>query len=339
MASTRKAPAIHPYAFEVSSWDTNVGLPAVGAYVTADVWGGIAQPAEDRSALQPPVSKPEPAVAGPKKPKEDSVPVAAPPSPEISQPAESDPEPVVAATPASIPAAEDEGVLLPFKPVWEVDRFAWPADAERLYAAEAAYFSHAGRKLSEAAREGLRVLAVTSPHEGEGCTTLAICLARAAAEAGVRVALMDANLAAPQLGSRMGISFPHSWTDSLAGEVPLGETAIAAVEKPLTLLPLSATASLEQPADPRIALLLRSVASAVELLIIDLGASAEETADWWPSAKRCPIDAAIVVRDVRRTSEVRTMVVAEVLRDQGINAVGIAENYVPRPGAAEKAAA
>ena len=177
---------------------------------------------------------------------------------------------------------------MPFKPVWEVDRFAWPLDVDRLCETEAAYFSHAGRKLCEAAREGLRVLAVTSANAGEGCTTLAICLARAAAEAGVRVALMDADLVLPQLSSRLGVNFPRSWVESLDGEVPLGETAISAVEKPLTVLPLSAAESIESSlVDERVPRLIRSVAAAMELLIIDLGAVPEW--DALPVAARDPL--------------------------------------------------
>ena len=224
--------------------------------------------------------------------------------------------------------------------MWEVDRFAWPLEVDRLCDAEAAYFSHAGRKLCEAAREGLRVLAVTSADRGEGCTTLAICLARAAAEAGVRVALLDANLAMPQLGSRLGVNFPRSWVESLDGEVPLGETAISAVEKPLTVLPLSASEPIESSlADVRVPRLIRSVASAMELLIIDLGPAPFGTAQRWPQETRWPIDAAIVVRDLRRTSESDTIAVAESLRRLGVSAVGIAENYVSPQEATEKAAA
>jgi Mrp family chromosome partitioning ATPase len=227
----------------------------------------------------------------------------------------------------------------PFRPVWEVDRFMWPSDAEAIYSAEDAYFAHAGQKLREAAREGLRALAISSARSGEGCTTLAICLARAASEAGMRVALMDANLRAPKLGQRMGVKFPHSWQDALRGDAPLGETAISSVERPVTLLPLATESRVDDwSSEQQFASLVRTVSEAVDLLIVDLGTSFQSVGRCLDSAERCPFDAAIVVRDVRRTSEHETLIAAQQLKGLGVNAVGIAENYSPR-SAAEPAAA
>lgn len=339
----KKVPAMDPYAFEVSTWDATSGVTAEAAFVTANVlgWTPPTVPSTPDVPL-PRQSDASPAGGAPTHqeavaPAQQQVSPTATAADRDSAPPPTDPVGEATSQPEVTPEEEN---LQPFKPVWEVDRFAWPADVEQLCEVEAAYFAHAGRKLQEAAREGLRVLAVTSASAGEGCTTLAICLARAAVEAGVRVALLDANLARPQLGNRLGISFPHGWIESLSGDVPLGETAIAAVEKPLTVLPLPLAARSDPAAlDGRVSRLVRSVAAVTELVIIDLGPSSQETAHWWPKGDRCPIDAAIVVRDTRLTAENQTLAAANALRQMGVSAVGIAENYVPCQQAAEKAAA
>ena len=91
---------------------------------------------------------------------------------------------------------------------WEVDRFRWPEICRQLYAAEQSYFEHAGEKLLEASRDGLRVLAVSSSQRGEGRTTLALLLARAAAAAGARVALLEADTHAPRIAASLGLDTP-----------------------------------------------------------------------------------------------------------------------------------
>ena len=228
-----------------------------------------------------------------------------------------------------------------FKPVWEVDRFVWPAEVDRLFDAEAAYFSYAGQKLREAAREGLRVLALASARSGEGCTTLAICLARAASEAGVRVALIDGNLDHPHLAARMGVRFSHGWNDTLTGDVPLGEAAITSLERGVTLLPLgnSEIPGARNLSDPRISQLIRDVAAGVDLVVLDTGVVADTVDRCFEPGANCPVDAAIVVRDMRHTPASQTLAVATRLKENGVNAVGIAENYAPPRTTAGKAAA
>ena len=43
------------------------------------------------------------------------------------------------------------------------------------------------------------------------------------------------------------------------------------------------------------------------------------------------MNAALVVRDLRRTSEAETLVTATRLKSLGIDAIGIAENFLPPP--------
>ncbi len=215
----------------------------------------------------------------------------------------------------------DEGI--PWVPVWEVDRFQWPADIEQLFQTQTDYFDYAGKKLVAASREGLRVLVVTSTNQGEGSTTLALCLARAAAGAGARVALLDGNLQRSEIGEKLGVDFASGWQGAALNELPLAETAIVGIEEGITLFPSAqaAVSGIASLAEAGVGRVIRTAATNFDLLVIDagrreLGANVEL------------VDAAIVVRDVRMTSEEETLGTALTLRAQGVKAVGIAENFV-----------
>ncbi|HEX4535159.1 MAG TPA: GNVR domain-containing protein, partial [Rhizomicrobium sp.] len=67
-----------------------------------------------------------------------------------------------------------------------------------------------------------KVIAVTSPQNGEGACTVAVGLARAAAAMGLRVAMIDGNLDRPEAAQFMGANGHHAaLTDVLAGAAPL----------------------------------------------------------------------------------------------------------------------
>ncbi|MEO8494249.1 MAG: hypothetical protein ABI614_04210 [Planctomycetota bacterium] len=208
-----------------------------------------------------------------------------------------------------------------FAPVWEVDRFVWPEDIEQLFKAQTEYFDYAGKKLVAASREGLNILAVTSTRSGEGSTTLALCLARAAAGAGAKVGLLDGNLMRSELGEKLGVDFASGW-QTAALEQPLAEAAITGLEEGITLFPSAAgpVADIESLGDVRVGPIFQAAAANVDLLIIDAGQS-----DLGDNVQT--LDAAIVVRDIRRTSEAETLAVATALRNCGVRAVGIAENF------------
>lgn len=207
-------------------------------------------------------------------------------------------------------------------PVWEVDRFHWPDEIEQLFKAQTEYFDYAGKKLVAASREGLNILAIMSTRRGEGSTTLALCLARAAAGAGARVGLLDGNLAHSELGEKLGVDFGSGWQSAAASEQPLAEAAITGLEEGITLFPSAAGSgsSIKSLGDERVGQIFRAAAASYDLLIVDAG-----TADLGGNVET--LDAAIVTRDIRHTSEEETLVVAAALRNGGVKAVGIAENF------------
>ena len=215
-----------------------------------------------------------------------------------------------------------------FAPQWEVDRFVWPDVCHRLLDVERAYFQHVGERLKEATENGRHVLMITGARRGEGRTTLALCLARCAAEAGVGVALVDADLTNPQLGRCLGMETPCSWLDVIVDKAPLSEAAIASIEDRLTLFPLASTEYVDIP-DKRLIALLRNISKHYPLVIVDTGPMPDgDRSPLGDSREESnPIDAAIVVRDLRHTPADQTRATAERLQQSGILAVGIAENF------------
>jgi Mrp family chromosome partitioning ATPase len=226
------------------------------------------------------------------------------------------------------PVAEEEAEKT-FSPDWEVDHFAWPAICERLLEAEATYFRHVGERLLEATAKYPHVLMIAGCRRGEGRTTLALCLARCAAQAGVKVALLDADFKNPQLGPRLGMEIPCGWSEVLRGKAPLNEAAVASVADQLTLFPLTDTEPGDvEPGEAGLISLVQEISAHYPLVVVDVGPLGAEARHPFASDGVCPVNAAIVVRDLRFTTEKKAIATAQHLERSGIPAVGIAENFV-----------
>lgn len=94
----------------------------------------------------------------------------------------------------------------------------WPMSPYAQAIAELAY-----RVAYGAARGGPRAVLVTSPQPGEGATTVALSVARAAAKLGRRVVVIDANLGAPSIAPLAG----HRGVRNGLSEVLSGKTALS----------------------------------------------------------------------------------------------------------------
>jgi Mrp family chromosome partitioning ATPase len=81
-------------------------------------------------------------------------------------------------------------------------------------------------------------------------------------------------------------------------------------------------------ADPRVTATLRAAAATFELVLVDLGPLGASDELLFPAEEACPLDAAIVVRDLRYASAAESEDIGQRLIAAGIEAVGIAENFV-----------
>ncbi|MFO0883484.1 MAG: hypothetical protein U0894_04740 [Pirellulales bacterium] len=214
-------------------------------------------------------------------------------------------------------------------PLWEVDRFLWPETVQKLLKDDKSYFMQAGAKLVAAAKDGLRTLAITGSRRGEGRSTLAMCLARCAAQSGISVAIIDADFQRPQLASQIGLEIAYGWQDAASGKIPLAEAAVKSIADRVTVLPLEASAA-SAPlslANPNVTSIIRTAADTFDLVIIDLGPTAAGEEPLFPAGEPSPFDAVIVLRDLRYATVAESQTVARRLQANGVEAVGIAENY------------
>ncbi|HTN75402.1 MAG TPA: cellulose synthase operon protein YhjQ/BcsQ [Pirellulaceae bacterium] len=266
------------------------------------------------------------------KPHVNTAPKVETPAPVITAPAAKIEVPKVEAPVAKVeaPKVKEPVATGPMQAAWEVDRFQWPDHCKQLLSPENQYLSDVGQRLASASKDGLSILAVTSTRRGEGRTTLALCLAKAAAAAGVKVALVDADGDNPQLVNELGVEASCGWHDVVLNKEPLSEAAILSIEDRFTFFPWTTSNAIKSLNDPQVTRVLKKMALEFQLVILDLGPAPGRETKLFEDGEHCPIDAAILVRDVRWTSAIEAQRVASQLLAAGVGSVGIAENFGPR---------
>lgn len=221
-------------------------------------------------------------------------------------------------------------VLPKIAPAWEIDKLLWPRTCDQLLAAEKSYFEEAAGRLLEASRQGMRTLAVCGSRRGEGCSTVALCIAKSAAAAGLRIGILDADLLSDGLAEMLGLEVDCNWTQAAVDAAAIHEQAVQVLDQAITLFPMSrnqrqSTAKLTTAQLS----LIPQIAEQFDLLIVDCGVFNEGALAQTLAAK-VNIDAALVVRDLRHTSSRSVHATVSQIRDSGIEAVGIAENFGAR---------
>jgi Mrp family chromosome partitioning ATPase len=232
----------------------------------------------------------------------------------------------------SVPAPIDQQPSAePFDPAWEVERFFWPTTCDELLTSSPDDWEGAARQLLDAAKQGCKVVAVAGLRRGEGRSTLALCLARLAAESGAKVALVDADFEHPQLSELLGVGAECDWREALAEGLPLAEAAILGLADGLTLLPLQSAAAISEISfgQPAVVKMLRDASKFFDLVLVDAGplAGPEHAARW--GGKSCPFDGGLFVRDLRRTDAEEAAATVGQLRKNGLSHVVVVENFAP----------
>lgn len=88
----------------------------------------------------------------------------------------------------------------------------------------------------------LRTIAVTSPAQGDGKTTVALSTAIAMAEMGPRVLLVDADMRRPALHERLGVANNRGLTNVVIGDATPHDVIVATRYANLDMMPAGATA-------------------------------------------------------------------------------------------------
>ena len=190
--------------------------------------------------------------------------------------------------------APEPAPTVPFTPAWEVDAFRWPGLCQQLDDQTAGRLTESGAELNVATQDGLKVLAVTSSHRLEGRTTLALALARTAAVAGSRVALVDADSANPELARRLGMEAPCDWREVVRRGEPMSEAAVASLDDGVTLFPRTFPTDEEIGfSDESLSSTLSELGRSFDLVVVDLPPESPSNTTSEHSATSCPAHPAL----------------------------------------------
>ncbi|QDT08571.1 division plane positioning ATPase MipZ [Planctomycetes bacterium K23_9] len=206
---------------------------------------------------------------------------------------------------------------------WEVDVFDIPASVTHLFFKEE-LFQTVAEKLHDAVSDGLSSMMVTSVKSGEGRSTVAIGMAVAAAATGIRVALVDGDLAQPTLVDDLRLDVDHGWLDAMRGAIPLSQVAVYSIEDNLTLIPLmNASSDSAQANRQDVAKLIESLREQFDLVVIDTSSGDADTVELYAAL----VDSAVIARDASRTDVQTVNAFSARLRSQGLQGIGIVENF------------
>jgi Mrp family chromosome partitioning ATPase len=222
----------------------------------------------------------------------------------------------------------------PFRPLLQVDSFAWPTVCTDLHAAAGVELDQLAAGVMTEGGRRRKVVAMGSIIPGEGCTTMLLCAARRLARRGLNVVIVDADLADPRLAGRLGLVPESGWEEVAAGRASPADVLIESIEDRITLLPLQGQPS---PAgrtildDPSLlgGLALELLRQHYDLVLIDVGALGNVAGN--PPQSRTAgnwIDAAVIVQDIRSTARDGVARVRSYLDAVGIPLAGVAENFV-----------
>lgn len=204
----------------------------------------------------------------------------------------------------------------------------WPSVCRALTQAASGSLQAAGKTLSQAVAEGMKYIAVTSAEADVGVTTTTICLARAAAEQGVRVALLDAHFADPQLAVEMGLKAPSSW-HLPAGNQKNGISPIPLEKEGVAFYPLQVQSAddLTDWTHSPLATRLQEISQCHELILLDVGPVLVAWGYGFRKIATELIDAVVLVRDRRQADEFAAAAAIDRLQRAGLEVV-TAENFV-----------
>jgi Mrp family chromosome partitioning ATPase len=240
------------------------------------------------------------------------------PAPQDSQP--SGPRPVI------LPLA---AAALAWRPVFEVVSLSWPDVAETLLEAAFVQFRAAAGELAEASRRHRKLVAVTSAHRGEGCTSVTLALAKVLAEQ-QRVAVVDAHFDSPTLADSLGMAAQVGWEETLMGDKPLTEALVESIEDRLIVLPLRQPAAEDWNFSvPRLKASFDELRKHCDLVLIDAGPIGEPGDRRRPLAwaAPCRVDRALVVRDLRTTGNDQVTEIDRRLQGSGIAQWNFVDNF------------
>ncbi|MFM8573463.1 MAG: tyrosine-protein kinase family protein [Pirellula sp.] len=219
----------------------------------------------------------------------------------------------------------------PVSPCWEVDAFCWPEVVLKLQEVNTESMRRVSQHLAVSNRSGLKVLAVTSGERGVGRSTVSMHLARAASQAGLKVALVDADLQHPSLVDQLQIDAPNSWFQCIRDRLSIDEVAVYSLAENITIFPLTEPQPLSALASQgyRMARFVERLAKDYDLVLLDSCVLTREATSLVGYQTPESLHAAIVVIDAELSANDRLEDACCALKTMGIHSVGVVENFRP----------
>jgi len=218
----------------------------------------------------------------------------------------------------------------PLKPASAIASARWPAICETLLAQHGERFNRLAVDVRRGAKTGQKVTGITGIHRDEGRTTLMLCLARRLASNNMKLALVDADFARPQLAKHLGIDASPGWEGVLKGEHLLADVMVELVADRMTLVPLGAPVNVDWtgPTLLRIATTLSELTEWYDIVLVDAGPlSADSASSRWLVEANVGIQNLIVAHDVRRSQASQLASSCLELLNAGYRHLGIAEMF------------
>lgn len=237
------------------------------------------------------------------------------------------PEPKIVAPPSHLSPLRPD----PVRAALEVEQFDWPETVEALRQSSAASFAAWSDQFST--DHGVTLAAVSSTR-GAGRTTVLLAAARqiSLARPGASLVLVDADFRRPRLALQLGVAVEFGWEDVLSAEQPLAEAMVESAADRLTCLPLRAEVDDAWLAacGAQLAASLRTLQDSFDFVCIDAG-PLDEMSQAFQAAGICResrIDAALVVRDMRKVGGEDNAATGRRLAELGVRHWDLVENFV-----------
>ena len=222
------------------------------------------------------------------------------------------------------PAAEE----LRWRPMLQVDALVWPSMEDRLRKLAAQWMDQLAVGLTNLLDRGQKVLGFGCRVPGEGVTTMLLGAARRLVEQGLRVAVVDANLTAPNLAQSLGLLPEVGWADMLGGSLPLEEVVVESLSDGLVILPLDEPLDATALEPMRIAATLQILAENYDAVLVDLGPLEPSASGAARREIARRVDAVVLVQNVRSTAADRLAGLRSDLAGEGVVHAGTIQNFV-----------
>ncbi len=142
------------------------------------------------------------------------------------------------------------------------------------------------------------------------------------------ITLVDGDYDNPQIAGQLGIAFEKGWDDMGDNPPPISEVAVQSIEDNLSILPLRENGHHRGLSGKgRACAALATLAEANEVVLLDAGPMFTAAHRWFGRQTCSSIHCALLVRDVRGTTETQLTDVVERLTSRDVHVMGIAENF------------